>query len=246
MADVFSPPQGKRSGSGRAGCQRAWDHDQALCSKAVDDVKSVPSLTRRACPRQLIFGRKLSNTIRIRLVGHRPPPIQQPSLGQDIGTRTAGRDVSAFAVGFEYQHLGFSFSYRYTNAIGFGVSGKMTSNSAKTVLFIVSKVVKLLDLAGPMQVFMDASDVSDHRYEVIVASKNGGAVTSDTVLPVASVPLSTLRDEDFDTLIIAGGSGVKDAADDADHRGPPRANRQSPGCAWACRRRANTTPSAAK
>ena len=91
----------------------------------------------------------------------------------------------------------------------------MTSLSAKTVLFIVFPDVKLLDLAGPMQVFTDTAHHCDQSYDVIVASKNGGDVRSDTVLPVATVALSSVYLRDIDTVIVAGGPGAFDAAQDA-------------------------------
>ncbi|MGC1494505.1 MAG: helix-turn-helix domain-containing protein [Sulfitobacter sp.] len=92
----------------------------------------------------------------------------------------------------------------------------MTSIHAKTVLFIVFPNVKLLDLAGPMQVFADVKDVCDQSYNLIVASLNGGPVSSDALLPVDSVKLSTLHEIEIDTLIVAGGSGAIPASKDPD------------------------------
>ncbi len=52
--------------------------------------------------------------------------------------------------------------------------------------------VKLLDLAGPLQVFTDATEGRDERaaYRTAVVSLDGSAVESDTVLPLASEPVS--------------------------------------------------------
>lgn len=97
-----------------------------------------------------------------------------------------------------------------------GINDSMTSNPAKTVLFLVFPDVKLLDLAGPMQVFADTKYFSDQNYKLIVASQHGESVSSDTLLPVATTALSAVHDQDIDTLIIAGGHGAFAAAQDAE------------------------------
>ncbi len=90
----------------------------------------------------------------------------------------------------------------------------MTSKSAKIVVIIVFPYVKLLDLTGPMQVFADAKHECDQDYKLIVASKDGGDIASDTILPIATTPMSSLRDIPIDTFIVAGGSGAPRAAED--------------------------------
>lgn len=90
----------------------------------------------------------------------------------------------------------------------------MTSNSAKTVLFVAFPDFKLLDLTGPMQVFADTQHVCAHSYDVVVASLDGGDVVSDTGLPIGTVALSDLPEITVDTLIIAGGSGTIAAVSD--------------------------------
>jgi transcriptional regulator GlxA family with amidase domain len=91
----------------------------------------------------------------------------------------------------------------------------MTSNSAKIIVFVVFPGIKLLDLTGPLQVFVDANSECAAQYNVRIASKTGGDVASDAVLPVATKPLSELHHLDIDTLIIAGGPGAFAAAEDS-------------------------------
>lgn len=91
----------------------------------------------------------------------------------------------------------------------------MPSNHAKlrkTILFVVFPHVKLLDIAGPLQVFNDACRRGGAHYDVAVASLDGGKLETDTVLPIHATQLANWRDTDIDTLIIAGGIGTRDAA----------------------------------
>lgn len=88
--------------------------------------------------------------------------------------------------------------------------------SRKTILFVVFPQVKLLDIAGPLQVFSDANEQLNDVYKVVVASAGGGLVASDTVLPIATVGLEELKDLALDTLIISGGSGALAASRDAE------------------------------
>ncbi|MGV6888535.1 GlxA family transcriptional regulator [Rhodophyticola sp. SM2404] len=98
------------------------------------------------------------------------------------------------------------------------MNDNMTSNPAKTVLFVVFPNVKLLDLAGPMQVFADTTLRSTQVYDIVVASFDGGTVSSDAHLPVETVVLSKLRNLDIDTLIVAGGPGAFAASENANFR----------------------------
>ncbi len=88
--------------------------------------------------------------------------------------------------------------------------------SRNTILFVVFPQVKLLDIAGPLQVFSDANEQLNDVYKVVVASAGGGLVASDTVLPIATVGLEELKDLALDTLIISGGSGALAASRDAE------------------------------
>lgn len=98
-------------------------------------------------------------------------------------------------------------------AILFGTNDNMTSDSAKVVMFVVFPDVKLLDLAGPMQVFADANLECPGRYDLRIVSCDGEEVASDAILPISTDPISTARDIEIDTLIVAGGKGAFKASD---------------------------------
>lgn len=95
----------------------------------------------------------------------------------------------------------------------------MTSIHAKlpkTVLFVVFQPAKLLDIAGPLQVFTDACYCGEAKYEIAVASLKGGVLNTDTVLSVNVTQLSKWRNADIDTLIVVGGGGAQTAAKDTE------------------------------
>jgi transcriptional regulator GlxA family with amidase domain len=77
------------------------------------------------------------------------------------------------------------------------------------VVLLAYDQMNLLDLAGPLQAFATAgrssSETGKGWYETIVASATGGVVTSNSGLPVVTVPLSALRGVEIDTLIAVGG-----------------------------------------
>lgn len=95
----------------------------------------------------------------------------------------------------------------------------MTSKTAKpittydsklrTVLFVVYPGVKLLDLAGPLQVFADAIDDRGQAvFKTGVVSMDGEEVKTDTPVIIATDPIYSWADEQIDTLVIAGGNGA--------------------------------------
>ena len=69
--------------------------------------------------------------------------------------------------------------------------------------------MNVLDLCGPLQAFSTATRNSPHgaplRYETIVASAEGGLVTTSSGLAVATVPIETLDTCPIDTLVVPGG-----------------------------------------
>ena len=103
----------------------------------------------------------------------------------------------------------------------------MTSFSAKAsapdvqpsrrVVFVAYQDVKLLDLVGPLQVFSDANDNLDPgtpRYDVQVVSIDGGTVTTDTPVPLATSAIASLDEGPIHALIVAGGRGCDAASMD--------------------------------
>ncbi len=75
--------------------------------------------------------------------------------------------------------------------------------------------IKLLDIAGPLQVFTDACRESRAQYEVTVVSLTGGKIATDTVLPVTASAAKPWRNRSIDTLIVAGGNGSRAASRNA-------------------------------
>ena len=78
------------------------------------------------------------------------------------------------------------------------------------VAFVIYDGFQGLDLTGPYEV-MQATG----RYECLVVGPQAGPVTSSSGLPVvASHGVGGLPPEGFDTVLVAGGSGVDRARED--------------------------------
>ncbi len=91
----------------------------------------------------------------------------------------------------------------------------MPSYSAKTRLVVILAFpgVKLLDVAGPLQVFADArTNDGLPGYDVRLASIDRGFVETDTRIALPTARLRDIGRLKIDTLLIAGGGGVVDAA----------------------------------
>ena len=77
------------------------------------------------------------------------------------------------------------------------------------VVLLAHAQMNLLDLAGPLQALATARRDGDRNgpalYDTIVASVDGGAITTSCGLPVTTVALSTLDEVAIDTLIAPGG-----------------------------------------
>jgi len=81
----------------------------------------------------------------------------------------------------------------------------------KTILFVVYPQIKLLDLAGPLQVFSDVfTDDGKSVYNPVIASMTGGELESDTPVCFSTQSLLQWTRRKIDTLIIVGGRGVHD------------------------------------
>ncbi len=93
----------------------------------------------------------------------------------------------------------------------------MPSFSAKSrpaVVFLTFPDAKLLDIAGPMQVFTDAKQYGGEAYEIFVVSVDGGDQLTDTGVQLQSDQMDIWRDEPIHTLLISGGLGAQSAAQD--------------------------------
>ncbi|MDB6164757.1 MAG: transcriptional regulator, partial [Xanthomonadaceae bacterium] len=78
------------------------------------------------------------------------------------------------------------------------------------VVLLAYEQMNLLDLSGPLQALATASRLFPRRgsalYTTVVASVDGGLVTTSAGLPIMTVALSQLEGQAIDTLIVPGGS----------------------------------------
>jgi transcriptional regulator GlxA family with amidase domain len=95
---------------------------------------------------------------------------------------------------------------------------------SKTIVFLAAPSTQVLDVAGPFQVFVRAAEilVREHPtqrppYEVLLASstRRRSVITNCGLVLAGTETFRTLRGP-IDTLLVAGGSGVEDAAQDED------------------------------
>jgi len=98
----------------------------------------------------------------------------------------------------------------------FPATSRTANPPVGTVVFVVYPGVKLLDLAGPLQIFADASTVcgGDAGYETAVVSVDGGLVQSDTPVPITTEKFSAWNRRRIDTLIVVGGDGAHASSTD--------------------------------
>jgi transcriptional regulator GlxA family with amidase domain len=94
--------------------------------------------------------------------------------------------------------------------------------SAHRVVIVVRDGIQSLDALGPLEVFHAAGEVAGSGgYEVVVAAPEAGVVRAESgVGIVADVALGSVRR--VDTLVVAGGRGVRHAVDDAAYVGQVR------------------------
>lgn len=89
------------------------------------------------------------------------------------------------------------------------------AKSRPAVVFLTFPDAKLLDIAGPMQVFADAWRFGGETYEIAIVSAEGGDQLTDTGVQLRSVGMEAWRDQSIHTLLISGGWGAKSAAQNA-------------------------------
>lgn len=86
----------------------------------------------------------------------------------------------------------------------------MLASAPRLVVFLTYDDMNLLDLAGPLQAFSTANRISQGSggvamYDTVVASAQGGRVTSSAGLSVDTRAVASLEGMTIDTLICAGG-----------------------------------------
>ncbi|MDP9108330.1 MAG: AraC family transcriptional regulator, partial [Pseudomonadota bacterium] len=88
------------------------------------------------------------------------------------------------------------------------------------VVVLAHEHMNLLDLAGPVQAFATASRQSRGAgpalYDIVVASVDGGAVTTGSGVEILTAPLAALDATPIDTILAPGG------CKGADYFTPPR------------------------
>lgn len=95
------------------------------------------------------------------------------------------------------------------------ISNHRAKTALRRIVFVIYPGVTLLDVAGPVQAFSSANNIEiageDRFYDVIISSPGGGAVTTDCMVDLSSVSLTSAARKPIDTMIVAGGNGVFDA-----------------------------------
>ena len=93
---------------------------------------------------------------------------------------------------------------------------KISAKPARRVLHLLCPRTKLLDVAGPLQVFRDARE-RDGRpaYQTQLVSVDGGALLTDVGVELDTLGLDRVRVRASDLVLVPGGPGVFAAAEDA-------------------------------
>jgi transcriptional regulator GlxA family with amidase domain len=86
----------------------------------------------------------------------------------------------------------------------------MLADKPRRVVLLAHEQMNLLDLSGPLQALATASRLfacaGPARYDTVVASVDGGLITTSSGLAIMTVPLSALDGVAIDTLVAPGGS----------------------------------------
>jgi transcriptional regulator GlxA family with amidase domain len=95
---------------------------------------------------------------------------------------------------------------------------RFAPSGARIIETLVFPSVQLLDVTGPIQVFASANDFAAEAgtprpYELRIVSQDTDIVTASAGVGLAAVPLPPIGSQ-VDTLLIAGGHGVKAASED--------------------------------
>ena len=91
---------------------------------------------------------------------------------------------------------------------------RIPPNRPRIIEILAFPAVQLLDVAGPLQVFASANErAGGAPYELRVVAMSGSMVTTSAGLGLSAGPLSAVHSP-LNTLVIAGGRGVDDAAGD--------------------------------
>lgn len=84
--------------------------------------------------------------------------------------------------------------------------------AARRIVILAFEGVQTLDVSGPLEVFHGASRIRDGAYAIDVVAPGGGRLTTSSGLRLIADPLP---EGALDTLVVAGGTGVRAIEDDA-------------------------------
>jgi transcriptional regulator GlxA family with amidase domain len=102
--------------------------------------------------------------------------------------------------------------------VGAPITPRFSPNAVRIIEVLAFPSVQLLDVTGPLQVFASANDLVTEAggtlpYAIRLVAKGGQRVTASAGVEFATAPLPTVGTA-LDTLVVAGGQGVKAAATD--------------------------------
>ena len=82
--------------------------------------------------------------------------------------------------------------------------------ATRRVAIVAFPGVTLLDISGPAQVFaeLQAIELSGPGYSLSYLSTSGGLVPTDVGMMIDTAPISSIRPNQVDTLVIPGGPGI--------------------------------------
>ena len=88
---------------------------------------------------------------------------------------------------------------------------------SQRVIHFVCPGAKLLDVAGPLQVFRNTHEYTSNGsgYQPLIASSRGGKITTDVGVALETRSIQSLRIRPSDLIIIPGGAGIYTACEDA-------------------------------
>lgn len=89
--------------------------------------------------------------------------------------------------------------------------------AARRVAIVAFPGVTLLDISGPAQVFAELQEIElpSASYSLSYLSTSGGLVQTDVGMMVDTAPISSVRPDRIDTLVIPGGPGIWQVRQDA-------------------------------
>ena len=83
------------------------------------------------------------------------------------------------------------------------------------MVLVVFPGTKLLDVAGPLQVFQDARSTNgEPAYKITLASLAGGPITTDTCIMLDTISFRSLTQSVIDTVLVSGGAVALEVAKD--------------------------------